>query len=209
MENDQTRPPDEPRALDPIEAGDIDARIRDLARIASQAASRSPLYRWLDAIHDDLMDAGGRIYDWDPLCRYATERGIKDGRGNLPTPRRMSRLWQKIRRRRSGRATTRTAQSYPTIESPGQAHPLVETRAEPDAATHPEPGTSLVTGRARFAEAMARQQQPHALRPVTAKTLAERSAAPPESKAVPDGDPGSLTAAVDGMRAAAIRRGPF
>lgn len=201
MENDPIAP--EPAA--PAEANDpLTAAIEAATRPRS-----SDLRAWLDAKFDRLMAAGGRITSWQALADLAANEGIRTANDAPPSAAKLSRLWHEIRRRRSGQVATRSARTGTPIESAGKALALVEARPEPDAASHSEPGTSLVSGRARFAEAMARQQQPHAIRPVTAKELAERAAAKPESKAVPDGEPGSLTAAMDDMRAAAIRRGPF
>lgn len=203
----------EPNPPEPTAHDAAPEPLRDPLTLAIEAATRprgSDLRAWLDAKFDRLMATGGRITNWQALADLASNEGVRTAKDAPPTAAKLSKLWHEIRRRRSGLLATRTARSVTVTESPGQALTLVGTRTEPDTASPPEPGTSLVTGRARFAEAMARQQQqPHALRPVTAKTLAERAAAPPESKAVPDGDPGSLTAAVDGMREAAIRRGPF
>ncbi len=60
-----------------------------------QGPDRSPLFVWMVDHHADLLarNRSGRM-PWVDLCADFAELGLRDGKGNLPTPKRAGETWR-------------------------------------------------------------------------------------------------------------------
>jgi hypothetical protein len=72
------------------------SELRDAMSQAHGRGVRSPLYQWMRARHDELLDVLARPR-WGTVAEFFAARGIKDGGGNPPTPETARATWYRVR----------------------------------------------------------------------------------------------------------------
>jgi hypothetical protein len=79
---------------------DVDALMAALQADASPR--QSPIYKWLDACHDELLaKLGGQRVNWRAFAAYLKKVGLTDGKGREPTASVARNAWHRVKLSRS------------------------------------------------------------------------------------------------------------
>jgi len=99
-------------------AADVDALMAALQ--ADDQPRQSPIYRWLDTRHDELLASlGGQRVNWVAFAAHLTGLGLTDGKGAAPTPSVARNTWHRVKSARGAAGSTQS--SAPSIAVPAPA----------------------------------------------------------------------------------------
>ncbi len=99
-------------------AADVDALMAALH--AHDQPRQSPIYRWLDIRHDELLASlGGQRVKWVAFAAHLTTLGLTDGKDALPTPSVARNTWHRVKAARGAAGSIQS--SAPSIAVPAPA----------------------------------------------------------------------------------------
>lgn len=76
--------------------GDDLSELKGVMTRAHGRGVRSPLYRWMHARHDELLDVFARPR-WEAVAEFFAGKGIKDGDGKPALPETVRATWYRVR----------------------------------------------------------------------------------------------------------------
>lgn len=110
---------------------------------ADEQPRQSPIYRWLDIRHDELLaNLSGRRVNWTAFAAHLTKLGLTDGKGNAPMSSVARNTWQRVKSARAVASSSKN--SAPSTAAPALADHHDSEVAQGEHSTNASTGETII-----------------------------------------------------------------